>query len=361
MAPQNADQGSQHIDMNVVPEVCRSECYRAYEETQRLRKTPELCRTDSVFTKDYAACRTCILHRSDEGDDWTNANKFYLQPAFGEFAAYCNSLPSQSVVKTPSSSARLQVVITATASSDTTTQITTTTTLTTEPPKETVSSVSTTTIIAASTFEPPVETSTFVTVISPVVRIQVSSSTSTPPGLPSPTASPPPPPSPPSISLTTTVIIIVIPICSSILLVAGLIYLYFHLRKRRKQKKAALADADKDGSTLSKTSTWEKGEMSARLSTLPRQEMEDWRGVKDLGPHELPVGAPAQEIMDVEDIPEADESTAEEGRIVTDSPTLSASEMVESNTAADSPTLSPSEMMESSTTTVSPGSVGSNT
>ncbi|KAK4177151.1 hypothetical protein QBC36DRAFT_327732 [Triangularia setosa] len=359
MAPQDTDQGLQHIDMNFVPEICRSECYRAYEETQKLRKTPQLCRTDSLFTKDYAACRTCILHKGNEGDDWTNANKFYLQPAFGEYVSYCDSLPIQSVVKTSSNSSKMFVTATASLETTTTTHLTTAT-LITGPPKETTSFVPAPIIRTAMASDISVEPSTFVTVISSVVRRPASSSTSSRPIIPSQTATPPPPPSPPSISLTTTVIIIVIPICFAILLISGLIYLYCYLRKRRKQKKAALASDDKDGATLSKTSTWEKGEMNARLSTLPRQEMEDWRGVKDMGPHELPVGGPAQEIMDVEDTAWSNEGTSEQDRTVADSPTLSGSEMVESNSTTNSPTLSSSEIAGSIATAVSPRSVGSN-
>ncbi|KAK4641167.1 hypothetical protein QC761_0099420 [Podospora bellae-mahoneyi] len=353
MAPQNPDKSPQHIDTSFVPELCRSECYRAYEETQKYRKTPELCRTDSVFTKDFAACRTCILHQGKEGDDWTNANKFYLQPAFGEYVEYCDSIPVQSAPRTSSTSTRSIITTTTSIKSSTTTQVTTTV-LVTEPPVATSSFTSTSTTEIAVTSKLAVETSTLVIRVSSVVRSPVSSPASAGPTTP---PTPTPLPGPPSLSLTT-VTIIVIPVFSAILLVAGLIYLYFHLRKRRKQKKATLS-AFKEGNTLSKTSTWEKGEMSARISTLPRQEMEDWRGVKDLGPHELPVGASAQEIMDVKDGDGFDEGSSEEGKTVADSPTLSWSEMVGSETTADSPILESSEVAGTSSSPVSRGSIGS--
>lgn len=109
---------------------------------------------------------------------------------------------------------------------------------------------------------------------------------------------------------------------------------------------------------LFKILIWEKGEMSVWILMLLQQEMEDWRGVKDLGLYELLVGVFVQEIMDVKDGDGFDEGFLEEGKMVVDLFIFLGSEMMGSEIIVDFFIFELSEVVGMSFLLVSCGSIG---
>ncbi|KAJ8122150.1 hypothetical protein O1611_g9915 [Lasiodiplodia mahajangana] len=80
-----------------VPALCYDTCNNANIEAQAVGKTPELCAADSGFWSYYNDCVDCVKAYSNND---TAATQDSLDPTFGQFIDYCDSMVPETTVIT---------------------------------------------------------------------------------------------------------------------------------------------------------------------------------------------------------------------------------------------------------------------